>query len=95
MIINAKCVVSRRHRVLHAARIFARTSREEISLKWRPKLPLRVKYTLAFFYQFLFLIYVKVSLSTSLKVAMKVRIIQVIRMSAIVFFRTNPVEKTR
>ena len=48
-----------------------------------------------FFHQFLFLIYVKVSLSTSLNVAMKVGMIQVIRMSAVVFFRTNPVAKTR
>ena len=35
------------------------------------------------------------SLSTSLNVAMKVRMIQVIWISAVVFFRTNPVAKTR
>ena len=37
-------------------------------------------------FQFLFLNYVKAFLSTSLKLAVKVRVIQVIRMSAVVFF---------
>ena len=41
------------------------------------------------------IIYVKVYLSTCLKGAMKVRMIKVIWMSAVVFFRTNPVAKTR
>ena len=39
-----------------------------------------------FFHQFLFLLFVKASLSTYLKVAMNVRMFQVIRMSAVVFF---------
>ena len=82
---NKSCHPAWRARVL--PRGFSQGRRaEKYEQKWRPKLPLQVKLTLAFFHQFLFLIYVKVSLSTSLNVAMKVRMIQVIRMSAVVYF---------
>ena len=63
---------SRVPRTRTAARIFAGTSRGEIN-KMASKITSASEVNTGFLSPFLFLIYVKVSLSTSLKVAMKVR----------------------